>query len=191
MKKLISLFALAISLINCKAQQIYPLNTFYKDAPNYAYMKDSDSFLPPYVGTYKTTYQDNEITLFITNEDHILINTSGDRKYYQDVLHVKYAVKKISTGVLLEDNLNPTTQDKKEIISIGTNIQDNNSIALLYDGTTCGIGWGRITLKKINNTQISWSYYPNDSLFSGNECPDSQNVKVYLPYTENLVFTKQ
>ncbi len=27
--------------------------------------------------------------------------------------------------------------------------------------------------------------------FSGNECPNGQNVKVYLPDTENHIFTKQ
>jgi hypothetical protein len=192
MKKIISLFALAISLINCKAQQIYPLNTYYEKAPNYAYMKDLENYLSPYVGKYKTIYKENEITLYITKEDKMLKDYGpGNRKFYRDTLHIKYTVKNISTGVILEDNLNPTDPTLNKITSMGTNKLDNNSVSLYYDGTTCGIGWGRITLKKISSTQISWSYYPNDSLFSGNECPNSQNIKVYLPDTENLVFTKQ
>ena len=194
MKKIIILCALATSLINCKAQQqIYPLNTFYKDAPNYSYMKDINNDLPPYIGTYKATYQGNEIILYITKEDHLLIGTSGVRKYYQDILRVKYTVKKVATGAILQDNLNPNPADPKrnEITSMGTNENDNNSISLYYVGTNCGIGWGRITLKKINNTQINWSYYPNGSLFSDGDCPGSQNIKVYLPDTKDLVFTKQ
>jgi hypothetical protein len=194
MKKIILLFALTISLINCKAQEIYPLNTYYEKVPNYSYMKDLDNYLPLYVGTYKAIYEENEITLYITNSIKELIDTRLDnRKYYQDVLRVKFTVKKISTGTVLQDNQasDPLQPQRNQIISTRTNKLDNNSVSLYYSGTTCGIGWGKITLKKINNTQISWSYYPNDSLFSGNECPNSQNVKVYLPDTENLVFTKQ
>ncbi|MCU7614062.1 hypothetical protein N0B16_06395 [Chryseobacterium sp. GMJ5] len=44
---------------------------------------------------------------------------------------------------------------------------------------------------KINSTQITWSYYPNGSLLSENTCPGNPDTKVYLPDTENLVFTKQ
>ena len=192
MKKIIILLALATSLINCKAQQTYPLNTYYEDAPNYAYMQDLDNLLPPYAGTYKATYQGNDINLYITYKIKELIDTKlGGRKYYQDILSIKYIVKKIATGVILEDSQNTVSPNEKEIISIGTNIQDGNSIAFLYSGTTCGIGWGRITIKKINSTQINWSYYPNGSLFSDGDCPGSQNIKVYLPDTKDLVFTKQ
>ncbi|WP_051289078.1 DUF6705 family protein [Chryseobacterium daeguense] len=195
MRKIISLFALAISLINCKAQQqIYPLNTYYEDAPNYAYMKDLNNYLPPYVGIYKATFEDNEITLFITKEDKVLKDYgSGDRKFYRDILRIKYTIKKISTGTILQDTQTSNSSDPtlNRIISMGTNENDNHSVSLYYDGTTCGIGWGRITLKKISSTQISWSYFPNDSLFSGNECPNSNSIKVYLPDTENLIFTKQ
>ena len=193
MKNIITLCVLTICLINCKAQQqIYPLNTFFENAPNYAYMKDIDNFLPSYVGTYKATYQGNEITLFITKEDMYLIDYGqGDRKYYQDVLHIKYIVKKITTGLALQDNLNPPNPRRNKIISIGTNILDNNSIELIYSGTNCGIGYGSITLKKISNTQINWSYYPDSRLLSDGDCPGNPDIKIYLPDTENLVFTKQ
>ncbi len=192
MKNILSILTFAVCLVNCKAQQVYPLNTFFEDAPNYAYMKDLDNLLPPYVGTYKANYQGNEITLNITKENMYLRDYGpGDRKYYQDVLHIKYIVKKISNGALLQDNLNPINPKRNKIISMGTNAMDNNSIDLYYTGTNCGVGWGRITLKKINSTQITWSYYPNDSLFSNGDCPGSPDITVYLPDTENLVFTKQ
>ena len=181
-----------MTLIACKAQQIYPLNTYYKDVVNYSYMKDLNNYLSLYVGTYKTIYMGDEITLYITKEDKMLIDTRlGGRKYYQDVLHVKYTVKKITTGAVLQDNQNPVNPDINEIISMGTNDLDNNSLALSYSGTNCRVGSGRITIKKISNTQISWSYYPNDSLFTNGDCPGNPDIKIYLPDTENLVFTKQ
>ncbi|MCS3529156.1 DUF6705 family protein [Chryseobacterium sp. JUb7] len=189
MKKILLIFTVLISLVNCKAQQTYPLNTFYKDAPNYSYMKDLNNDLPPYMGTYKATYQGNEITLYITKEDHLL-HDRINRKFYKDVLRVKYTVKKISTGVILQSTQN-TTSSINEIISMGTNAMDNNSIDLAYSGTNCEVGWGRITLKKINATQISWSYYANSTLLSDGDCPGNPDIKVYLPDTKNLVFTKQ
>ena len=179
-----------LSTITCKAQT-YPLNTYYEDVPNYSYMKDLDNFLPPYVGIYKAIYQDNETTLYITYNNKELIDTGlGNRKYYQDVLYIAYTVKKLSTGSILQDTRNPADPKRNEIISIKTNTLDNNSIALLYSGTNCGVGWGRITLKKISENQISWSYYPNSTMLVPGECANLDK-KVYLPVTENLIFTKQ
>lgn len=181
-----------MTILACKAQQIYPLNTFYEDVPNYSYMKDLNNYLTPYVGTYKATYQGNEITLYITKEDKYFKDYGpNDRKYYQDVLHVKYTVKKISTGAVLQDNLNPIDPKRNKIISIGTYELDNNSVALYYSGTNCGVGWGKITLKKVSSTQISWSYYPNDSVLTNESCPGNPDITIYLPDAENLIFTKQ
>ncbi|MBB6371948.1 DUF6705 family protein [Chryseobacterium shigense] len=192
MKKILSLFALCMTLLACKAQQIYPLNTFYKNAPNYSYMKDLNNYLSPYIGTYKNTYQGNEITLYITKEDKMLIDTRlQGRIYYQDVLHVKYTVKNASTGAILQDNQNSIDPKRNNIVSMGTNDLDNNSVDLYYSGTNCRVGWGRITLLKINNTQISWSYYPNDMIFTQGDCPGNPDIKIYLPEAENLVFIKQ
>jgi hypothetical protein len=193
MKKIITLFAIAICVLNCKAQQqVYPLNTYYEDVPNYSYMKDLNNFLPQYVGTYKATYQGNEITLYITKEDKYLKDYGpGDRKFYKDVLHIKYIVKNLSTGAILEDNQNLTDPKRNRIISFATNDLDNNSVSLHYSGTTCRLGSGEIILKKINSTQISWSFDYEARLLIQGECPDYQNIKVYLPKTSGLIFTKQ
>ena len=183
---------LITSMIACKAQQqIYPLNTYYEDVPNYSYMKDLNNYLPQYVGTYKATYQGNEITLFITKEDmHLTDYGPNDRKYYQDVLHIKYIVKDIATGAMLEDTQNQPNVNN-EIISLRTNDLDNNSLSLFYSGTTCGLGSGEIILKKINSTQINWSFWYEKQLLIQGECPNYQSVKVYLPKTFDLIFTKQ
>ena len=190
MKNVISIFALVLCLINCKAQT-YPLNTFYEDVPNYSYMQDMDNYLPPYVGTYKSIFQGNEITLYITYNAKELIDTKlGGRKYYQDVLHIKYIVKKISTGAILQDTRNPIDPKRNKIISIGTYVFDNNAIALTYSGTNCMVGNGTIKLKKPAANQISWSFYPDSSLLIKGQC-DNMDLNVYLPVTENLIFTKQ
>lgn len=192
MKNIITLIILIVSLISCKAQQTYPLNTYYEDVPNYSYMKDLNNYLPPYVGTYKANYEGKEITLFITKQDMYLKDYgSGDRKFYRDVLHIKYIVKDLSNGTILEDNQNPTDPKRNRIISLGTNDLDNNSVSFHYSGTTCRLGNGEIILKKINNTQISWSFDYEALLLIQGECPNYQNIKVYLPKTSGLIFTKQ
>lgn len=189
MKKIIIILTILLSF-TYKAQDIYPLNTYYEDVPNYSYMKDLDNDLPPYIGTYKANYQGNEITLIITKEDKYFYDYGpNDRKYYQDVLHIKYIVKNIASNTILEDNIN--IAPKNTITSIRTNQLDNNSLSFYYSGTRCMVGWGEIKLKKINDLQFNWSYYPNGVLLSNNDCPNSNTIKVYLPDTKNLVFTKQ
>ncbi|MFL9835409.1 hypothetical protein [Chryseobacterium terrae] len=50
---------------------------------------------------------------------------------------------------------------------------------------------GQINLKKLNSTQISWDYYPNNRIIDDAICPSGIDTTVYLPHTKNLVFTKQ
>ena len=189
MKKIISLSILLLSIVACKAQT-YPLNTFFENVPDYSYMKDLDNLLSPYVGTYKTSYQGKEVTLYITKEDHLLHDRIS-KKFYKDVLRIKYTVKNISTGTILQDNQNPTDPNRNKIISMGTNALDNNSIDLSYSGTNCDVGWGRIVLKMPTSNQISWSYFPNSSLLTAESCPLSLDRTVYLPVAKDLIFTKQ
>jgi hypothetical protein len=105
-------------------------------------------------------------------------------------LHIKYIVKNIALGTILEDTQN-IINPNNEIISYGTNDLDNNSVSLNYSGTTCGLGNGEIILKKINSTQISWSFDYEPQLLIQGECPNYQGIQVYLPKTSGLIFTKQ
>ena|SRR6218665_1577926 len=189
MKKIISIFALILSIISCKAQ-IYPLNTFFENVPNYSYMKDLDNVLSPYVGIYKATYNGNETTLYITKEDKMLTDYgANDKKFYQDVLHIKYTVKKISTGAILQDTQNVNTQDNK-ITSIGTRVFDDNAITLIHYGAGCGLGGGDVKLKKPAENQISWSFSPESTMMLPGQCTNVDK-KIYLPEAANLIFTKQ
>lgn len=187
--KILILLGLIINLISCKAQ-ILPLNTWMENTPNNAHLKDLDNELAPYVGIYKANYKGNEITLFITKEEDKLIKYS-DQQFYKDVLTIRYIVKN-SSGIVLQNtkDMNLNDQTRFKILSMGT-MPELGKVALGYDGTNCGVGWGQIDLKKLNSTQISWDYYPNNRILTDANCPPGTDTTVYLPNTKGLVFTKQ
>ncbi len=180
---------LITSLIACKAQQL-PLNTLMENIPQNAHVKDLNNELTPYIGVYKANFQGNEITLFITKEEDKLIQYS-DQIFFQDALVIKYIIKN-SSGIAVQDTQNMALNNQSyfNIISIGTR-PTLGDIVLGYDGTNCGIGWGKIILKKLNTTQMSWDYRPNSSLIDSATCPPSTDKTVYLPVTKDLIFTKQ
>ncbi|WP_294308144.1 hypothetical protein [uncultured Chryseobacterium sp.] len=176
-------------IISCKGQQ-YPLNTNYEEVPNNSYLKDTNNELNPYIGTYKANFEGNEITLYVTKELYKFFNLYS-KKYYQDVLSIKYIVKN-SSGNVLQDTKNMNFQPDQirfTIFSIET-WPNNNLVVFYYGGTNCGVGWGKITLKKLNSNQIAWDYEPNSTSI-GENCPVSADKTVYLPETDNLIFTKQ
>lgn len=189
--KIISLkIALILSLIftiSCKSQTL-PLNTALIDIPQNAYLKDINNELIPYIGTYKANFQGNEITLYITKEENKLMDY-GDQKFYRDALAIKYIVKN-SSGVVLQDTNNTNNTPKIELYSIGTRPYQN-SVIFFYSGTNCRVGWGKIILKKLNPTQISWEYRPNDIILDDSRCPPGTDINIYLPETKDLIFTKQ
>ena len=183
--KTIILFIFIINTLSCQAQ--LPLMTALSNIPQNAYVKDTNNILLPYAGIYTANYQGNEITLFIDKEENKFMDY-GNRKFYRDVLNVKYIVKNAS-GTVLQDIKN-NINTKIEIFSTMPRSMDN-SIIFTYSGTNCGVGWGKIILKKINNTQISWEYLPNDIILDDSRCPPGTDITIYLPETKDLIFTKQ
>lgn len=175
-----------IILMSCKAQ-VLPLNTPFLNIPNGAYIKDTNNELDPYVGIYKTSFNGNEVTLFITKQENKLENT-GQKSYYVDALIIKYLVKN-STGAILQDTQN---NNGYNISLYSTKIRaGRNAVHLIYSGTNCSVGWGDVFLKKINPTQISWEYRPDDIVTTASKCPPTLDTKIYLPETKDLIFTKQ
>jgi hypothetical protein len=185
--KTLSLILGMLVVFFCKAQQ-YPLNTDYDEVPNYSHLKDLNHELDPYIGMYKANYQSKEITLYITKVNDRL-EQRPNKSFYRDALVIKYIVKN-SSGIILQDTQNNTTLD---IELFSTRIRSyDNSLIFYYSGTNCGVGWGNILLKKINPTQISWLYKPDDLTILPGQCPGNPNLTIYLPETENpLIFTKQ
>ncbi|WP_223558045.1 DUF6705 family protein [Chryseobacterium lathyri] len=184
--KMLLALALILSLMSCKAQTL-PLNTALLDIPNGAYIKDTNNELAPYIGTYKTNFNGNEITLFLTKQENKLQKRSS-KQFYRDALVIKYIVKN-SSGTILQDTQN-NNLDIASIFSIGTEPTEN-TITFVYRGTHCNVGFGEIKLKRIDSTQISWQYRPNDIVTTAAKCPPTLDTKIYLPETKDLIFTKQ
>lgn len=184
MKQFLAILLLTI-IVNCKAQQTYPLDTDYEDVPALSYIKDLNNELNQFTGIYKANYQGNEITLYITKVEHML-KKRLTKSYYMDALTVKYTVKN-SSAVILQDTQNNIQNDFYSMMSYS----QENGVALYYPGTNCGVGWGKVFLFKINPTQLSWEYRPNGKLLDEYNCPGNQDLTVYLPVTKDLIFTKQ
>ncbi|WP_157676830.1 hypothetical protein [Chryseobacterium sp. T16E-39] len=146
--KVIIILELFINITACKAQQIQPLNTNLKDIIANSYLKDVNNELDSYVGNFTANFEGKTINLFITKELKKPINLQT-KNYFQDVLSIRYIVKNAS-GQILQDTKNmsiPATQTIHTIYSFGTSPSQNLAL-LYYGGTNCGIGWGKILLKK-------------------------------------------
>lgn len=182
--KILLLLFFYVSVFSCHAQ-ILPLKTSLLNIPNNAHVKDLDNVLNPFVGTYKANFQGNEITLYITKvEDKLEVRST--KQFYRDALVVKYIVK--NGGLILQDTKNFISDI--ELYSFYYSSSKNHAI-LYYSGTNCRVGWGDIFLKKINPTQISWEYKPDDIILDDITCPPGTNITIYLPETKDLIFTKQ
>jgi len=186
MRDVILCIGVFVVLYSCKAQQTYPLNTNYNNITNYSYLKDLNNELDPYIGKYEASYNGNQITLYINKQENKLISY-GEQKFYRDVLSIKFIIKN-SSGVILQDTQSTNSQ-ANQIYSLRINSQ--LGVDLSYEGTNCSIGWGKIILKKLNATQISWEYRPNSLIIDSVTCPPSTDKTVYLPVTKDLIFTKQ
>jgi hypothetical protein len=184
--KIAIIIGLITNIIACNAQQL-PLNTLMENIPPNAYIKDLNNELAPYIGIYKANFQGNEISLFITKIEDKL-EESTHKNYYMDALVIKYIVKN-SSGAILQDTQNNNIPNI-ELYSTRTR-PTLNTVIFYYSGTNCNVGWGDIYLKKINSTQISWEYRPDDMVFTNGDCPQGTDKTIYLPETKDLIFTKQ
>ncbi|MCY1661418.1 DUF6705 family protein [Chryseobacterium sp. SL1] len=190
--KILSLFALYITLLSCKAQQVLPLNSSELDTSVNSYFKDLNNELEPYIGNWKAVYQGKTVLLKITKESKRSF-TIEDKTFYRDAIIVKYEVKD-STGQILQSTLNSdfaTSNLKNIILSLGTNLNSNNEVNLLYGGGNCNVGMGDIVFKKIDSNHFYWNYYPGTTTRNDITCPPNLDYNIYLPETENLIFTKQ
>lgn len=184
--KIIIVSVILMNFIHCRAQT-YPLNTWTENIVQGGYVKDLNNELNQFTGVYKASYQGNETTLYITKAEHIL-KEKINKSYYIDALVVRYTVKNLS-GIVLQDTQNSTNNDFYSIKSA----PEENAVVLFHPGTNCGVGVGTVFLFKINANQLKWIYRPQGKIFlnKDEECPGNPDTKVYLPVTEDLIFTKQ
>ena len=182
--------ALIISLMSCKAQQTYPLLTSVDNVPNMSHLKDTNNELQSFVGTYVSAYNGNQITLYITKENDKFFDY-GNKQIYMDILYVRFKIKNSNNNVL-QTTQNAVFQSDQLNTIFSLWVTENGTKALLnYTGTNCSVGWGDIFLKKINSTQISWEYRPDDIVTTADKCPSTLDTTIYLPETKDLIFTKQ
>ncbi|WP_294277010.1 DUF6705 family protein [uncultured Chryseobacterium sp.] len=180
-----SLVIYVVCISSCQAQNL-PLSTALSNIPENAHVKDLNNELTPYIGTYKATFNGNEVILFISKEDDKYMHY-GSQEFYRDALVMKYVVKN-STGTILQD----TKNSNSSINIVSTKIKSaEKSVIFIYSGTNCGVGWGDIYLKKLNSTQISWEYIPDSTIIDSRKCPPGTDTTIYLPETKDLIFTKQ
>jgi len=184
-----NIFLLSVLLLSfsCKAQQTYPLSTDYDTVPNYSYFKDTNNELLQFIGTWKATFDNKEITIIVEKIDHHLIEYVN-HKFYQDTLFIRYIIKN-SQGTIIRSTMNlPITQSGIE--SIGP-FPNQNLVAFTYDGGDCQYGWGDIDLKLMDATHIKWNYQPEGVILTNKNCPNGADTTIYLPKTPDLIFTKQ
>lgn len=186
-KTVVFIIVFLFGSVSCNAQEvILPLNTSYMDLPNNAYVKDLENELDQYVGVYKAQFQGKETTLYFEKE--VKKQASALKGYYYtDQLNVKFVVKD-STGKVLIDSRNSAGWLNKLVSSF--KLSRLNVLSFIYSGTNCGVGNGSVLLRKLDATHINWTYSPNSSLLLEEDCPKSLDLTVYLPVTEDLVFTK-
>lgn len=136
---------LVINLISCKGQQIYPLNADYEEVPNYSYLKDTNNELLPFIGIWKATFDNKEITIKVDKLDHHLIEYVN-HKYYQDTLFIRYIIKSVQ-GIVVKSTMNLQV-DQSGIES--STLFPNQVLTFSYDGGDCQYGWGRISLQLVD-----------------------------------------
>ncbi|MEJ5103518.1 DUF6705 family protein [Chryseobacterium sp. MYb328] len=177
------------TVLFCKAQQIFPLNTYAENVPINSYFKDLNNELDAYNGIWNVSFEGKMITLHISKQIEKPVKLFG-KNFYRDQLFVRYEIKK--NGVISESTLNKDfTNDIGLSIKSALTKDNGNSIILLFSGGNCSVGIGTITFKKISGTKFSWDYNPGTTTTNDITCPPDKDYTIYLPETENLIFTKQ
>ncbi|SDJ75489.1 DUF6705 family protein [Chryseobacterium jejuense] len=177
-------------VFSCKAQQVLPLNNSAFRSPTNSYFKDINHEFDYYLGIWKATFQDKTITLHISKEVKIPFEM-WNKNFYRDQLRVRYEIMNKS-GVILESSLNKDFTNDISLSIKGLKTQSNGALLnLIFAGGNCSVGVGAINFKKIDATQFSWGYYPGTTTRIDTLCPPDKEYKIYLPETENLIFTKQ
>jgi hypothetical protein len=184
------IYIITLFIFSCKAQQqVLPLNTYAEDIPVNSYFKDLNNELDAYSGIWNASFEGKMITLHISKQIEKPVKLFG-KNFYRDQLFVRYEIKK--NGVISESTLNKDfTNDIGLSIKSALTKDNGNIVILIFSGGNCSVGIGTITLKKLSSTQFSWGYYPGTTTTNDKDCPPNQDYTIYLPETENLIFTKQ
>ncbi|MCS3867544.1 hypothetical protein J3D55_000460 [Chryseobacterium ginsenosidimutans] len=185
MKNIILILSILFTL-SCKSQT-YPLRT-YTDVPDNSYLKDMNNELNDYVGTWKATWNNKTIYIYIFEEINKYNNSLN---IYKDYLIIKFKVTD-ALGNILFNNTNLSNNDAK---IFGSNFKGGtDTYSLGYgDDDLCG-KWGliRINFTDSTKTQLNWVYSEQENWLE----PDCFYYNYPLdqrpePLPQSAVFTKQ
>lgn len=176
-------------LFSCKAQQVFPLNASTQNIPSGSYIKDLNNDLDFYIGTWMSTYRGKTVKLIITKEIKRPYELLG-KSLFEDIISIRYEVRDQNNNVL-ESTLNYNFGSSKKYVIESNGLNYTNDLNLIYGGTDCKIGRGFLIFKKNGSNQFLWSYKSRTIFVTDGSCPNYDNIHVYLPETENLIFTKQ
>lgn len=180
-----NLFLFLCASISCTAQT-YPLRT-YTDVPANSYIKDLDSELNPYEGTWKGSW-DNKIVSISLKKVKYYFTHLENRPYYNDILVGRYKVQD-SNGNLVFDTSNISDENAK-ILGSGIRKIDNKYSLIYSDSDICNTT-GSIIINFTNSskTQINWKL----SLRSNMITTDCQYYNTGIPEVlpKEIILTKQ
>ena len=181
---------ICLCLVSCKAQQIImPLNSSALSSPTNSYFKDLNNELDPYVGIWQANFQNKMINLLISKEINVTFEMWG-KAFSKDILMVRFEIS--SNGLIQQSTLNKDFATNKQLLLKSMDTENNgDTVNLVFYGGNCSIGLGNITFQKIDNTHFNWSYFPKTVGMNDIDCPPNQDYNIYLPITQNLIFTKQ
>ncbi|MFC6267773.1 DUF6705 family protein [Frigoriflavimonas asaccharolytica] len=187
MKKILIISMMLFAVLNCA--QIYPI-TKNTDVPNNGYVKDLNNDLLPYVGTWKGTWDNKVIYIYLErfkkqrsyNINHI---------YFKDILIGRFKVLNADETAVLFDNTNlPDNNTKIEGLRFFS--VPITQYAMMYiDQNICTTGDIYINIVNSTNTQLQWKYSPDNDILSL-DCPYVvNNLPIPQALPTNLVLTKQ
>lgn len=189
MKNLRNLLTIVLSLtvLSCNAQ-IIPIEDYHDfpgDIPDGSYVKDVNSLLEKYIGTWIGVYGGNSIELYITEE----IDSSAGANF--DILRIRYKVLDSNNNVIV-DTTTPFIDE--EYVIEGMYFQDDDlfeTYVLYYIGMGCRFNGDLFIGVKENILNEMWlSLYRYEGHY-GEDCQDEWDDEFFPAGQQFMTLTKQ
>ncbi len=189
MKKILSIFCITFSIIAYAQSSVVSLTTYdaYEDYIENIYIKDIDSLLNPYVGTWKWTDGDNTLTIVFYKVPQKYISF-GKFKYYCDKLYGHYKYTQGNTTIINTFNsvkptiriagLRPQANNKAEF---GFTDPLKNKIGDVKTELLTGLGTAQLKFK-LQNTEGGKLVFPGEPDF---------DWTFSIPHNVEFILTKQ
>ena len=151
------------TLLSC-AQTVFPLNS--PDAPSGSYTKDMYHEFDPYLGIWQGTWDNKQITFYLTKVEHVPTTELGNQFFYRDKVIAKYKVVDLNTGLTIEDTTNITDINSIDLIASTIN-RTKNFLRFFYSGgnSRCGLSADVFMYRDLNNANmLTYKYYVNGGM---------------------------